>query len=283
MVVGVTKETRETGTIFLRRFMAYVFLGVALALLLGPFTGVTVKKGVNVTKHIRTYHLGPGGSVVKGYFKTMDITVPAKIKISWFNPARYLLGLIFLLLGLGFARKLGRSLPGIRLNPRWAGIVGDGFFIAFIALGAFLILDTLMAIVVGMKPALKYDRGIFYMMTVAFFPVTAFFAWFAIQLMGQSLAVTPEEVIVYTYGKPDPIPWEDVRGFDLKETHVAVERDGFMMPRKLQTKLVIQTTRGAIELVEAGTKEIKERIIRELKRNAPDRLKEEIEGLGKVW
>ncbi len=283
MVVGMIKKQYGTSGIFLRRFMAYVFLSVALALLVGPFTGVAVKKGVNVTKHIRTYHLGPGGSTVNGYFKTMDITVPAKIKISWFNPARYSLGLVFLLLGLGFARKLGRSLPGIRLNPRWASYVGDGFFIAFIALGAFLILDALMAIVAGMKPALKYDRGIFYMMTVSFFPVTAFFVWFATQLMGQSLAVTPEKVIVYTYGKPDPIPWEDIRGFDLKETHVAVERGGFMMPRKLQTKLVIQTTRGAIELVEAGTKKIKERIIRELKRNAPDRLKGDIANVGEKW
>ena len=279
----MTKETRETGNIFLRRFMDYVFLSVALALLVGPFTGVAVKKGANVTKHIQAYHLGPGGSAVNGYFKMMDITVPAKIRIAWFNPARYSLGLVFQLLGLGFARQLGRSLPGVRLNPRWASTVGDGFFIVFIALGAFLILDTLMAIVVGMKPALRYDRGIFYMMAVAFFPVTAFFAWFATQLMGQSLAVTPEEVIVYTYGKPNPIPWEDIRGFDLKETHVAVERGGFMMPRKLQTKLVIQTTRGAIELVEAGTKKIKERIIRELKRNAPDRLKGDIANVGEKW
>ncbi len=272
-----------TAQVFLKRFLAYVFLGVALALLFGSFTGVTVKKGANATKHIRTYHLGPGGNVSRGSFTTMDITVPAKIRISWFNPARYSLGLVFLLLGLGFARQLGRSLPGIRLIPRWASTMGDGFFIAFIAFGAFLILDTLMVIVVGMRPALRYDRGIFYLMAVAFFPVTAFFAWFATQLMGQSLAVTPEEVIVYTYGKPDPIPWKDIRGFKLKETYVAVERIGILMPRKLQTKLVIQTTRGAIEFVEAGSKKIKERIIRKLERNAPGRLKGDIASVGERW
>ena len=140
-----------------------------------------------------------------------------------------------------------------------------------------------MVIIVGMKPALRYDRGIFYMMTLAFFPVTVFFALFATKLMGQSLAVTPQEVTVYTYGKPNPISWKDIRGFDLKDTHVAVGRVGILMPRKLQTKLVIQTTRGAIELVEAGTKKIKERIIRELKRNAPERLKRDIASVGEKW
>ena len=77
--------------------------------------------------------------------------------------------------------------------------------------------------------------------------------------------------------------WEDIRGFDLKETYTVAGRGGAMLPRKLQTKLIIHTTGGISSLFEPGFKETKQLLIRTIKDKAPERLQPDLEKVSEAW
>lgn len=77
--------------------------------------------------------------------------------------------------------------------------------------------------------------------------------------------------------------WEDIEGFDLKESYTIVGRGGIMMLRKIQTKLVIQTNDGITSLVEPGFKENKRNLIRTMADKAPERLQPDLEEVSEAW
>ncbi len=267
--------------VFLNRFLAYLCLGLFLALAMGPFTGMVEQPGVNVTKHIRSYHVGPGGSSLGGC-RTMNIRVASKKRLAWFNTVRYALSLAFLLLGLWFAKKLIQPGLDIPLDASWVVYLRDGIFILFLAVGDFFVLDQLMARMFDTIPVFQADRIIFDMMAIGIVPVTAFCAWFASRQQ-QFLRVAADGITLMTSGESSFIPWEDIRGFKVKESHILMGGENWAAPRTLQRHLVIQTSREPINVVEPAFRGTKKKILRNLKSMAPAHLHADIARVAGQW
>jgi len=264
--------------LFLRRFLAYLCLSLFLALAAGPFTGTVELKGIKITKQIPVCRMGPAGSV-----RTMNIIVPVKRRIAWFDPVRFSLALVFCLLGLWLMRGMARSGPGIPLTPPWAIHLSDGIFIFFLAAGVFFIMDGILTVLFNTIPVFRYDRVIFNIMALGYIPVTAFCAWFASRQLGQGIEIKADKITLYSSGKSTPIPWKNIRGFDLKETWTVTGRGGVLMPGKMQTKLIIQAMPESVTVVEPGLKRIKAKIIRALKEKSPPVLQEDINKIAEKW
>ncbi len=262
--------------------MGYLCLSLFLVLAGGPFSGVTIHQGTMVKKSIPTYHLGPGGSALNGRRGTLEVSVPAKALIQWFRPTRYSLAAIFLVLGLMLMRGIYKELPGIRLNARWVARLGDGIFVLFLSVAAFGFVEYFMARYFNMTPFLN-DEGALGVMAVAYFPAAAFFALFSSRQFGQSVEIKASGITVYSPDGTKSVPWEDVRGLELRGTFTVAGGDGFLAPRKMQTKLVLQTRQGPIELVEPGLKKIKTRIIRVLQEKSPPSLQGDISRIAEAW
>ena len=99
----------------------------------------------------------------------------------------------------------------------------------------------------------------------------------------QSVEVESEGLSLHYPGGSKVLAWEDIQGFDLKESYTVVGRGGAMIPRKLQTKLIIRTNDGIASLVEPGFKETKQKLIRTMKEKAPERLQSDLEKVREEW
>ncbi len=119
--------------------------------------------------------------------------------------------------------------------------------------------------------------------SIAYLPVTAFCALFSAHQFSQSVEITSEGLSLHYPGTSRFVKWRDVRGFDLRDSYTVVGRSGTMLPRKLQTKLLIETTDGVTSLVEPAMKETKRKLIRTIKEKAPERLWPDLENVKQKW
>ena len=179
-------------------------------------------------------------------------------------------------------RGVYKRLPGISLNPQPLARLNDGICILFLALGAFCVVEYLMIEHFKMLPFPDDERA-FGMIACAYVPVAVFLALFATKQFGQSIEVREDAITIYAPGESTSIPWENVKGFSLKDSFIAVERVGTMLPRKLQTKLHIDTAEGAVELTEPGLKKVKMKIIKALREKSPSDLQNAINGIEEEW
>lgn len=204
------------------------------------------------------------------------------VGIGWFKIARYLFAALFLFLGLFVMRGIYRRRPGINLNPRWSAVVGDGLFILFSGFGAYCLIEFAMSQWVHMTSFMNEDvvRG---MSAIGYLPATAFFAYFSAHQFSQSVEASPEGLRLHYPGEMKMLEWENIEGFDTKESYTVVGRAGTMMPRKLQTKLLIRTAKGDVTLVEPGYRKTKQKLIGAFMRHAPQRLRPDLEKLRKMW
>jgi len=221
-----------------------------------------------------------GDYLIIGLSEELAERVPTDIQ--WFRISRYLFGAIFLFLGLFAMRGIYRKRPGINLNPGWAAIIGDGIFILFVGFGAYCLIEYGMSKYFAMTSFLGDEvvRGI---CSIAYLPVTAFCALFAANQFSQSVEVKNEGLRLHYPDGSKVLIWEDIQGFDLKESYTVVSRGGIMLPRKIQTKLIIQTTSGMTSLVEPGIKETKLKLISMIKDKAPERLQSDLERVSEEW
>jgi hypothetical protein len=278
------KEKNRGMKIFLKRLLGYLCLSLFLALAAGPFTGVTRVKETVVKKTVRTYYPGPGGGVISGHYGTTDIDVPEKTTapIKWFKSVRYTMAVLFLIIGVWAMRGVYRRLPGITLNPKPLARLNDGICVLFLALGAFCVVEYLMIEHFKMLPFLDDERA-FAMIACAYIPVAVFLALFTTKQFGQSLEIREEGITVYAPGGSILIPWKNVKGFELKNTYGVTGGERALIPRKIQTKLLIQTPERAVELVEPGQKKVKTEVIRALREKAPSILQNAISGIAEKW
>ena len=210
------------------------------------------------------------------------LTERVRVPMEWFTIARYGFAILFLVLGLWAMRGIYRKRPGIHLNPRWSAVVGDGLFILFSGFGAYCLIEYAMSRGFHMTPFLNEDvvRG---MCAIGYLPVTAFFALFSANQFSQSVEVSDEGLSLHYPGGVRELKWEDIEGLDVRGSYTVVGRGGTMIPRKIQTKLVILTNRGEMTLVEPGSRKTKHKLISTIKENAPDRLQPDLEEIRKAW
>ncbi len=206
----------------------------------------------------------------------------ALVPLPYFDTARYSLAALLLVLGIVALRNVYLKGPGIRLNPIWSAVTGDTLIILFLSFGAFCLLDTALIHIFHAIPAFPDDivRG---MCSVAYLPVVFFFAVFAANLGEQSVTIAERGLLLHYPGKNLFLDWEAIKGIRLKETSVLVGRSGFLLPRKLQTKLIIETEDGDKGLFEPGLRRTKGRIISELRAKAPERLQRDLGQISQEW
>jgi hypothetical protein len=221
-----------------------------------------------------------GDYLIIGASKALPERVP--MNIEWFDVGRYLFAAVFLCFGLFFMRGIYRRRPGINLNPGWSAVIGDGIFILFVGFGAYCLIEYGMSKCFAMTSFID-DEVVRGLCSIAYLPVTAFCAFFAANQFSQSVEVANEGLTLHYPGGSKALIWEDIQGFDLKETYTVVGRGGIMLPRKLQTKLIIHTTGGITSLFEPGFKETKQKLISTIKDKAPERLQPNLEKVSEAW
>jgi hypothetical protein len=204
------------------------------------------------------------------------------MNIQWFSVGRYLFATVFLCFGLFAMRGIYRRRPGINLNPGWSAVIGDGIFILFIGFGAYCLIEYGMGKFFAMTSFMD-DEVVRGLCSIAYLPVTAFCALFAANQFSQSVEVASEGLTLHYPGGSKVLTWQDIKGFDLKETYTVMGRGGTMLPRKLQTKLIIQTHDGIKSLSEPGFKETKRVLIRTIKDKAPERLQPDLKKVSEAW
>ena len=221
-----------------------------------------------------------GDYLIMGVSETFPENV--LINIEWFRIGRYLLAGVFLFLGLFAMRGIYRRRPGINLNPGWSAVMGDGIFILFIGFGAYCLIEYGMSKCFAMTSFID-DPAVRGICSIAYLPFTAFCALFSANQFSQSVEVTDIGLNLHYPGGLRMLLWQDIQGFDLKDSHTVVGRGGTLVPRKLQTKLVIHTHDGITTLVEPGFKKTKGELISTIKEKAPERLQADLEMVREAW
>ncbi len=188
---------------------------------------------------------------------------------------------LLILIGLWLARDIYRRGPGISINPLWAGLFGDTVFILFLGFGALGVVDYLQVRWLHTIPRLdEAHRMVFSLM---YLPCLIFMAWFVSNMVGQSLEVKQRGLVRHGPDESQEMAWEDIRGFELKESNLLVARGDVVLPRRLQTLLVIKTSQAEVILFEPGRRSIKRKIVRALAEQAPPRLQADIDKLAQDW
>ena len=221
-----------------------------------------------------------GDYLIIGASEALPELVP--INIEWFKIGRYLFAAVFLCFGLFYMRGIYRRRPGINLNPGWTAVIGDGLFILFIGFGAYCLIEYGMSKCFAMTSFMD-DEVVRGLCSIAYLPVTAFCALFAANQFSQSVEVASEGLTLHYPGGSKVLTWEDIQGFDLRNSYTVAGRGGAMMPRKLQTKLTIQTNDGITSLVEPEFKKIKWKLISTIAEKAPERLQPDLEKVSEEW
>ncbi|BCL61735.1 hypothetical protein DGMP_24280 [Desulfomarina profundi] len=191
---------------------------------------------------------------------------------------RYILAAVFLLPSLTLIRRGYTKQPGIPINPRWVAITADMVFILFLSIMAYCVVAYGWNKFTGTTPYL-YDPVAMMTATVVYIPVIIFCAYFTSNLSAQSVEIGDEGIRVHYPANVLFAAWKSIQDFDLKETYTVAGASKFKAPRKLQTKLVIHTNHGDMDLFEPGLKKTKSALINKLKNNAPQCLQEKIEKL----
>ena len=251
---------------FWGRVIGYIFLSWALALAAGPFEDVVyqdrmTEPSLNATR--------PTGERVGR-------------PVDWFRMGRYPAAAVCLALGLAAAARLYRRRPGINLNPGWLGLIGDLIMSLFLAVAAYAIIDYLLHNYAGTHLVLGEPLAA-QVITAGFIPGAMFLAAFGAGQFSQSVEVDDRGVTIHRPGQARLIPWDGITEFELHETYALVGRLGVPVPRKVQTKLKIETEPWPVSLVEPGLARTKRELLAALIAHAPERLRHNLEKIGEEW
>ena len=269
---------------YLYRFCAYIFLSMFLALAFGPFGGnpfdEPYQEHVSYGSHFGKEEIARKSLIeqamsldIGGRIDIKDILQKPQIKFS-----RYILAVVFFLSGLVLLKKAYKTRPGIAINPRWAAVTGDMIFILFLGFAAYCVIAYGLEKFTGASPYL-YDPTAMWMTALAYVPVVVFVSFFASNFSGQSIEIGDDGITTHYPEAVQFVPWGDIHGFELKETCTVVGGSELLAPRKMQTKLVLHTRNGDLELFEPGLKKTKSLLISGLRKYAPERLQEGISQL----
>jgi len=188
---------------------------------------------------------------------------------------------LLLLIGVWLARGVYRRGPGIAINPVWAGVFADLVFILALGFAALGLVDYFQVNWLGAMPLM--DEALRAATSLMYLPCLLLMAWFAGNLAGQSLEITPAGLVRRGPGGEEKMSWDDILGFELKDSNLLTARGDMVLPRRLQTLLVIKTKQGEAAVFEPGRRSTKKKIIAALGETAPKRLRADIQRAAEQW
>jgi hypothetical protein len=203
-------------------------------------------------------------------------------QLNWLMWLRLILAGVCLVLGFGIMRGCYGKKPGISINPNWVGRFCDTMFILFTAAGAYAVLAFAQKEYLSVTPILN-DEAVLVVMSAMYAPVLIFLAFYASNMAGQSLEVTQQGLVRHGPGKSISIPWNKIKGLYIRDTHIPLVRGGVALPRKLQTKLVIELEDDQVEIFEPAHKSIKINIVQSIARKGPERLAAYLKDIQEKW
>ncbi len=252
---------------FFARLAAYVALSMALALTVpvwfSPDRSWQYVSSPKAQSRQEAYRRGPVLREVPGL-----------------KAGRLVLGGALFVAGIWLLRRRYRPRRGVAVAPGWVVVLADVLYILTGGMGAYGLCYYLLNRWWGVVT--PWDQMALEFVAMAYLPGLAMLAGFASQWSAQSLEVDERGLTRHGPGGRRFTPWDQVRGFDLEETALLVGRGDMLLPRHLQTKLVIKTADGAVNLFEPGAK-AKRKLLGLLKRQAPPRLQGDIERLAGEW
>ena len=199
-------------------------------------------------------------------------------KINWFSDYRYIISIIFLIVGIFSLKGFYKKLPGITLNPGWATKLSDAIFILFLSLSAFCVIEFFMKRYYSMLPFFDDDE-IIILGSLVYIPAVIIFSYFSLFRFKQSLEINSKGISVHSLFNSKNLTWDEVTKLEIQSTYVAVERIGFPIPKKLQTSLIIFTRNSSMQITEPGLKKVKSIIIEKLKEFAPEKIQKYVDDL----
>jgi len=202
--------------------------------------------------------------------------------LAW---GRMIVGAALLVVGLLLLRQGYGKRPGIAINPVGAIVFGDAAFV--LAMGVltagplYYVLENWLGLV---RPFSEMNQALQFTLSIMYPPCLFIFAGMASNMGGQSLEAGEKGVTMHGPLGSRFMPWQEIAGLDLRETHVMTGRVGVLVPRRLQTKLVFRLSdEGSVEMFEPGTNSRKGRILTALGRYAPARLADDLARIGRQW
>ncbi|MCB2190783.1 MAG: hypothetical protein KQI62_04415 [Deltaproteobacteria bacterium] len=186
-----------------------------------------------------------------------------------------------LVAGLWVLAKGYVSRRGFVVSPRWASVFTDVMFSLAVTAGCYALWEYMLAGMLGVRPLL--DEGVQVVMSWMLLPSAAFMAFFAANMAGQSLEVNTKGLTWHGPSDSRFATWEQITGFKLHDSYVAVGRVGMAVPSRLQTELVIQVPDDDIYLYEPGPNRTKRALVAALLHHAPPRLRSDLERVRLEW
>ena len=233
--------------------------------------------------------MGPFTARITAYL-ALGLSLALAVLVIWASentltgavlPVGLALAALGLLAGVWVMTKGYVSRRGFVVTPRWGVVFADVMFTLACGAMAFGMLEYCLAGWLASPPLL--DEGVQVVMSWMLLPFAAFTAFYAANMAAQSLEVTQEGITWHGPGDSRFLPWEQVRGLELHDTYVAVSRVGMVMPKRLQTKLVIRAQKDDIYLYEPGLKRTKRGIVAALRHYGPARLGADLERISLDW
>ena len=267
---------------YLYKFLGYLLISLAIALAFGPFDGNPFEKKINAEQMEWYCQNFPLNCETRKKEDTHKLFV-AYPKLAYL---KYLFGSILFFFGIIALRKSYKDLPGIRINTNTDAVTLDIIGIFFLNFGAYCVWAFLFHHLAEVKIYLyDYDGDASGLSITALFfvPVTAFLAFLAPNMTGQSIEIDSEGLTVHYPGDTEHISWSNVQSIGAKETYTFSGNADIIIPRHFQTKLRISGTEDSMELFEPGSKKTKKKIVASLEQFAPDRLQKDIAQLKEKW
>ncbi len=248
--------------IYLRKYLAYLFLGCGLGL-----GGVLL--------------IGPE-RLLSSWLWT-DESIVARMD-SW---SFGLVGLALLLtvLGIFFLIRTYPSRRGIAINAPWVGPLYDLLTLLLVAgPGGGIVSLHILSRISGIYGHLEVaEQSVLVTGSWFFLPALAFFTVLTLNFTTQAILIDGRGITIFFPSRQATLSWEAIKGLGLREAMILTGSGQALVARKMQTKLVIESDGESLELFEPGRKRTKKKIVETLARHAPARLQPDIAQLAREW
>lgn len=231
---------------FGKRMLAYILLGTALALAVGP------------------------------------LLEEESAQLAGLDTGRWIAAGVLAVAGLWLMAGMYKRRPGFNVSPAWTSFLVDLIIVVAAGMGSYILLEWLFDAWLGLRPMLG-DEAVQVIMAIMYLPSLAILAGFASNAASQSLEVGPEGLTRHGPGRSQFIPWDKIDGIGLEETHLMVARSGAVFSRKFQTKLVIKTGDDEITLFEPALKDTKREMLAAMRDQGPERLAPDLKQTLHAW
>jgi len=193
------------------------------------------------------------------------------------------IGVLSLVLGFMFVRRLYVRKRGIMVNPQGIALLNDGITLLFAIPSLYMVVTTVLVKTLYIQPLINDNFGIFmgnFFFCVGIPALTLYTSRFT----AQSVEIDSKGVHVDSLMGKDFIAWESLESLEFSTEYIVVGRGGILLPRELQKCLtLIGGDEQRLTVNEPQLKSTKGHIILRFNKYAPDRLKDTIKNVLDEW